>query len=94
MTTFTPFLRKAGESSLPIQSMRHFLAVLLLKREVPAVRFFKFVWYFREIGKPNFAREMAEKRLDLKSLKRQTNAEELGDLVPELLSLRVSLKAL
>jgi hypothetical protein len=37
---------------------------------------------------------MAERRLDLKSLKRQTKAEELGDLVPKLLSLPVSLKAL
>jgi hypothetical protein len=35
-----------------------------------------------------------EKRLELKSLKRQTKAEELGDQVPGLLSLRLSLKAL
>jgi hypothetical protein len=34
------------------------------------------------------------KWLELKSLKRQTKAEELGDLVLELLSLRLSLKAL
>ena len=61
---------------------------------VPVVRFFKFVWYFRKIGKPYFLRETAEKRLDLKSLKRQTKAEELEDPVPELVSLRLSLKAL
>ena len=41
-----------------------------------------------------FARETAEKRLDLKSLKGWTKAEELADRVPELLSLRISLKAL
>ena len=41
-----------------------------------------------------FAEETAEKRLDLKSLKGRTKAEELGDQVPELLSLRLSLKAL
>ena len=41
-----------------------------------------------------FARETAEERLDLKSLKRQTKAEELGTRGPELLSLRLSLKAL
>jgi hypothetical protein len=41
-----------------------------------------------------FARETAEKRLDPKSLKRQTQAEELGTPGPELLSLRLSLKAL
>jgi hypothetical protein len=35
-----------------------------------------------------------EKRLELKSLKRQTKAEELGAPCPELLSLRLSLKAL
>jgi hypothetical protein len=35
-----------------------------------------------------------EKRLELKSLKGQTKAEELGDRVPELLSLRLSLKAI
>ena len=44
---------------------------------VPAVRIFKFEWYFRKIGKPYFPRGTAEKRLDLKSLKRQTKAEEL-----------------
>jgi hypothetical protein len=31
-----------------------------------------------------------EKRLELKSLKGQTKAKELGDRVPELLSLRLS----
>ena len=41
-----------------------------------------------------FARETVEKRLDLKSLKGQTKAEELADVVPELLSLRLPLKAL
>ena len=41
-----------------------------------------------------FARETAEKRLDLKSLKKQTKDEELGTPCPELLSLRLSLKAL
>ena len=35
-----------------------------------------------------------EKRLELQSLKGQTKAEELGDLVPELLSVRLPLKAL
>ena len=37
---------------------------------------------------------MAKKRLDLKSLKGWTKAEELADPVPELLSLRPFLKAL
>ena len=41
-----------------------------------------------------FARVFPEKRLELKSFKRQPKAEELGDLVPELLSLRLPLKAL
>jgi hypothetical protein len=36
----------------------------------------------------HFARFFPEKRLELKSLKGQTKAEELGDQVPELLSLR------
>ena len=35
-----------------------------------------------------------DRRVDLKSLKGWTKAEELGDLVPELLSLRPSLDAL
>jgi hypothetical protein len=35
-----------------------------------------------------------EKRLELKSFKGQTKAEELGDPVPDLLNLRLSLKAL
>jgi hypothetical protein len=35
-----------------------------------------------------------EKRLELKSLKRQSKAEELGGLALELPSLRLSLKAL
>jgi hypothetical protein len=41
-----------------------------------------------------FARETAEKRLDLKSLKGQTKAEELGTPDFHLLSLRQPLKAL
>jgi hypothetical protein len=41
-----------------------------------------------------FARVFPEKRLELKSLKGWTKAEELGDRVPELLSLRPSIKAL
>ena len=41
-----------------------------------------------------FARGTAEKRLDLKSLKGWTKAEELADPVSELLSLRPSLEAL
>ena len=41
-----------------------------------------------------FAGVFLEKRLDLKSLKGQTKAEELRDRVPELLSLRLLLKAL
>ena len=40
-----------------------------------------------------FARETAEERLDLKSFKGQTKAEELGTPCPELLSLRLPLKA-
>jgi hypothetical protein len=35
-----------------------------------------------------------EKRLDLKSLKGHTKAEELEDRVPDLISLRLSFKAL
>ena len=61
---------------------------------VPAVRFFKFEWYFRKIGKPYFVPETAEKRLDLKSFKGWTKAEELGARFPKLLSLRLPLKAL
>jgi hypothetical protein len=38
-----------------------------------------------------FGKETAEKRLDLKSLKRQTKAEELGTPYLQLLSLRMSL---
>ena len=41
-----------------------------------------------------FAGVFPEKRLKLKSLKGQTKTEELGDRAPELLSLRLSLKAL
>ena len=41
-----------------------------------------------------FAGVCPEKRLELKSLKGQTKAEELGDLVPERLSFRLPLKAL
>ena len=41
-----------------------------------------------------FARVFPEKRLELKSLKEWTKAEELEARVPKLLSLRPSLKAL
>jgi hypothetical protein len=41
-----------------------------------------------------FAQVFPKKRLKLKSLKGWTKAEELGDRVLELLSLRPSLKAL
>ena len=41
-----------------------------------------------------FAPVFPEKRLELKSPKGWTKAEELGDRVSELLSLRLSLKAL
>ena len=51
-----------------------------------AIRIFKIVWCFPWV--------FPKKRLELKSLKRQTKAEELGDQVPKLLSLRLSLKAL
>jgi hypothetical protein len=40
------------------------------------------------------ARVFPERRLELKSIKRQTKAEEVGGLVSDLLSLRLSLKAL
>jgi len=39
-----------------------------------------------------FARVFPEKRLELKSLKGRTKAEELGDRVPEPLNLRPSPK--
>ena len=42
----------------------------------------------------DFIVEMAEKRLDLKSLNRQSKAEELGTPGPELHSLHLSIKAL
>ena len=42
----------------------------------------------------SFAQETAEIWLDLKSLKGQTKTEELGPRWPELLSLRLPLKAL
>jgi hypothetical protein len=42
----------------------------------------------------DFAPVFSEKRLELKSLKGQTKAEEVGDRVPKLLSLRLSLDAL
>ena len=42
----------------------------------------------------HFARVFPKKRLELKSLKGWTKAEELRDPVPKLLSLRLSLKAL
>jgi hypothetical protein len=41
-----------------------------------------------------FARVFPEKRLELNSLKGQTKAEELRQLLPQFLSLRPSLKAL
>ena len=41
-----------------------------------------------------FAWVLPEKRLDLKNLKRQTKAEDLGTRDPQFLSLRLSLKAL
>ena len=47
-----------------------------------------------KISTARFAREIAEKRLDLKNLKRQSKAEELGTPAPQLLRLRPSLKAL
>ena len=56
-----------------------------------AIRFFKFVWCFRL---QVFREFFPKKRLELKSLKGQTKAEELGAPCPELLSLRLSLKAL
>ena len=46
---------------------------------------------------PRFRRSpqiFLEKRLDLKSIKWQTKAEKLGDLVPEFFSRRLPLKAL
>ena len=43
---------------------------------------------------PPFARVFPEKRIELKSLKGQTKAEEEGPRGPFLLSLRLSLKAL
>jgi hypothetical protein len=42
----------------------------------------------------SFTRETAEKRLDLKSFKTQTKAEELGARGPEFLSVRLPLKVL
>jgi hypothetical protein len=42
----------------------------------------------------HFARETADERLDLKSLKGQMKTEELQTPCPELLSLRLPLKAL
>jgi hypothetical protein len=41
-----------------------------------------------------FPTDLREKRLELKSLKGRTKAEELRDPVPDLLSLRPPLKAL
>jgi hypothetical protein len=41
-----------------------------------------------------FAPVFLKKRLDLKGLKTQTKAEEVRDPVPELLSIRLSLKTL
>jgi hypothetical protein len=45
-------------------------------------------------GAPSVPPFSIEKRLELKSLKGWTKIAELGDLVPELLNLRPSLKAL
>jgi hypothetical protein len=42
----------------------------------------------------SFARVFPEKRLEIKSLKGQTKTEAVGDPAPELLSVRLSLKAL
>jgi hypothetical protein len=41
-----------------------------------------------------FARVFLAERLDLKSLRGKTKAEELGDQVPDFHSLRLTLKAL
>jgi hypothetical protein len=41
-----------------------------------------------------FARVFPQKRLELKSLEKQTKAEELRKQLPRFLSLRLSLKAL
>jgi hypothetical protein len=46
------------------------------------------------IATTSFGGVFLEKRLDVKSLKRQTKAEELRTPGPELLSLRLSLKTL
>ena len=58
-----------------------------------AIRFLKIlIWMvFLTTG---FARETAEKRLELKSRKGQTKAAELGPRWRELLSLRLALKAI
>jgi hypothetical protein len=44
-TTFTIFTRKAGESWLAIQSMCHFLAVLVLKKQQPMLDI-SFIYYY------------------------------------------------
>ena len=46
------------------------------------------------LGSAIVSTSVSQKRLGLKSLKRQTKAEELGDPVHEVLSLRISIKAI
>ena len=52
------------------------------------------IFQFNDGSNRRFPPSVSQKRLDLKSLKRQTKAEELGTPCPDLLSLRLSLKAL
>ena len=58
---------------------------------VPPYDFFKFVWYFKQQVLHKFFLEI---RLELKSRKGWTKAEEVGGQTSDLLSLRPSLKAL
>ena len=69
---------------------RSILIVGGLRFRSTAIRFLKFVWYFNS----RFSASVSQKRLELKSLKGQTKAEELGTPGPKLLSLRLLLKAL
>jgi hypothetical protein len=46
------------------------------------------------VSNSRFCPSVSQKRLELKSLKRQTKAEELGTRGPQVLSLRPHLKAL
>ena len=62
-----------------------------LRFQSSAVWFFKFVWGFQQ---QIFRGKTADRRLDLQSLTRQTKSEELRPRWPELLSFRLSLKAL